>query len=216
VRCVVLSYALCACEGRPTCHNKGATFVSASRVVQQVRFDVISALCARVTLRTPTQQGGDAQGKWITDSFQGGCRERRFCGPHVEKFWNVPERSRSFPRDTKDGSSRLTICFSYRQPEKAATSGQSPEEKREPVPANWEEREGASATTTEAMETGAPAAAAAEIGAKRARDEAEESGEEEAPTRTKVLIRGGEVGTETPKKTAEKSGDTKQPQPGQG
>jgi hypothetical protein len=49
---------------------------------------------------------------------------------------------------------RLTICFSYRQPEKAATSGQSPEEKREPVPANWEEREGASATTTEAMETG--------------------------------------------------------------
>jgi hypothetical protein len=65
-----------------------------------------SVLCARVTLRTPTQQGGNAQGKWITDSFQGGCRERRFCDPRVEKFWNVPERSRSFRRDTKEGSRR--------------------------------------------------------------------------------------------------------------
>jgi hypothetical protein len=83
--------------------------------------------------------------------------------------------------------------------------------KREPVPTNWEEREAASATTT-----GAPAAAAAEIGAKRARNEAEESGEEEAPTRTKVLIRGAEAETETPKKTDEKSGDTRQLQPGQG
>jgi hypothetical protein len=66
------------------------------------------------------------------------------------------------------------------------------------------------------METGAPAAAAAEIRAKRARDEAEESGEEEAPTRTKVLIRGAEAEAETPKKTGEKSGDTRQLQPGQG
>jgi hypothetical protein len=95
--------------------------------------------------------------------------------------------------------------------EKAGTSGQNPDEKREPVPTNWEEREAASATTT-----GAPAAAAAEIGAKRARNEAEESGEEEAPTRTKVLIRGAEAETETPKKTDEKSGDTRQLQPGQG
>jgi hypothetical protein len=100
--------------------------------------------------------------------------------------------------------------------EKAGTSGQSSEEKRESVPANWEERKAASATTTEAMETGAPAAAAAEIIGKRARDEAEESGEEEAPTRTKVLIRGAEVETETPKKTDEKSGDPRQLQPGQG
>jgi hypothetical protein len=100
--------------------------------------------------------------------------------------------------------------------EKAGTSGQNPDEKREPVPTNWEEREAASATTTEAMETGAPAAAAAEIGARRARNEAEESGEEEAPTRTKVLIRGAEAETETPKKTDEKSGDTRQLQPGQG
>jgi hypothetical protein len=99
---------------------------------------------------------------------------------------------------------------------KAGTSGQRSEEKRESVPANWEEREAASATTTEAMETGAPAAAAAEIIGKRARDETEESGEEEAPTRTKVLIRGAEVETETPKKTDEKSGDTRQLQPGQG
>jgi hypothetical protein len=95
--------------------------------------------------------------------------------------------------------------------EKAGTSGQNPDVKREPVPTNWEEREAASATTT-----GAPAAAAAEIGAKRARNEAEESGEEEAPTRTKVLIRGAEAETETPKKTDEKSGDTRQLQPGQG
>jgi hypothetical protein len=100
--------------------------------------------------------------------------------------------------------------------EKAGTSGQNPDEKREPVPTNWEEREAASTTTAEAMETGAPAAAAAEIGAKRARDEAEESGEEEAPTRTKVLIRGAEAEAETPKKTGEKSGDSRQLQPGQG
>jgi hypothetical protein len=100
--------------------------------------------------------------------------------------------------------------------EKAGTSGQNPNEKREPVPTNWEEREAASTTTAEAMQTGAPAAAAAEIGAKRARDEAEESGEEEAPTRTKVLIRGAEAEAETPKKTGEKSGDTRQLQPGQG
>jgi hypothetical protein len=100
--------------------------------------------------------------------------------------------------------------------EKAGTSGQNPDEKRAPVPTNWEEREAASTTTAEAMDTGAPAAAAAEIGAKRARDEAEESGEEEAPTRTKVLIRGAEAEAETPKKTGEKSGDTRQLQPGQG
>jgi hypothetical protein len=99
--------------------------------------------------------------------------------------------------------------------EKAGTSGQNPDEKREPIPTNWEEREAASTTTAEAMETGAPAAAAAEIGAKRARDEAEESGEEEAPTRTKVLIRGAKAEAETPKKTGEKSGDTRQLQPGQ-
>jgi hypothetical protein len=99
---------------------------------------------------------------------------------------------------------------------KAGTSGQNPDEKREPGPTNWEEREAASTTTAEAMETGAPAAAAAEIGAKRARDEAEESREEDTPTRTKVLLRGAEAEAETPKKTGEKSGDTRQLQPGQG
>jgi hypothetical protein len=100
--------------------------------------------------------------------------------------------------------------------EKAGTSGQNPDEKREPGPTNWEEREAASTMTAEAMETGAPAAAAAEIGANRARDEAEESREEDTPTRTKVLLRGAEAEAETPKKTGEKSGDTRQLQPGQG
>jgi hypothetical protein len=93
--------------------------------------------------------------------------------------------------------------------EKAGTSGQSPEEKRNPSQQTgkngWRQQE-----------TRAPAAAAAEIGAKRAREEAEDSGEEEAPTRTKILIRGAEEETETSKKTAEKSGETRQPQSGQG
>ncbi|KAH0819444.1 hypothetical protein GEV33_003347 [Tenebrio molitor] len=195
-RCVVLRQSY-ICSSGESCATSVLRYYS-------------TALCARVKLRTPTQQGGDAQGKWITVSFQGGCRVRRFCGPRVEKSRNVPERSGSFRRDTKEGSRR------GREAEKAGTSGQNPDGKREPVPTNWEEREAASTTTAEAMETGAPAAATADIGAKRARDEAEESGEEEAPTRTKVLIRGAEAEAETPKKTGEKSGDTRQLQPGQG
>jgi hypothetical protein len=83
-----------------------------------------SVLCARVTLRTPTQQGGNTQGKWITDSFQGGCRERRFCDPRVEKFWNVLEAFDATQRKGRAGR-RLTICFSYRQPEHSGRIGEN-------------------------------------------------------------------------------------------
>jgi hypothetical protein len=117
--CAVCCASLClVCLRVPTYVSQQGGYICSS--VESCATSVLryysSALCARVRLRTPTQQGGDAQGKWITVAFQGGCRERRFCGPRVEKFRNVPERSRRFRRDTKEGRAgrRLTICYRQR------------------------------------------------------------------------------------------------------
>ncbi|KAH0811206.1 hypothetical protein GEV33_011585 [Tenebrio molitor] len=139
-----------------------------------------SVLCARVKLRTPTQQGGDAQKSGVSAVHV--PRSSGMFQNVLEAFDATQRKGRAAidSRNIPEGSAKPRTAMTEIA-EKAGTSGQNPDEKREPVPTNWEEREAASATTT-----GAPAAAAAEIGAKRARNEAEESGEEEAPTRTKT------------------------------
>ncbi|KAH0812569.1 hypothetical protein GEV33_010222 [Tenebrio molitor] len=216
--CAVCCASLClVCLRVPTYVSQQGGYICSSdeSCATSVLRYYSSALCARVRLRTPTQQGGDAQ-----ESGVSAVHVSRNSGTfqNVLEGFDATQRSGRAAIDSRnipEGSAKQRTAMTEIA-EKAGTSGQNPDEKREPVPTNWEEREAASTTTAEAMETGAPAAAAAEIGAKRARDEAEESGEEEAPTRTKVLIRGAEAEAETPKKTGEKSGDSRQLQPGQG